>query len=565
MAKKILWILLAIVLVMALAAAAGLGFAWYQNNHIFVEDAVYPIDAQELDLRGQDISFAHYDAVHSQLPSCVIYWDVPFQGGKYSNDTQVLSVSDLTEKDIQIIVNYFPRLKTLDASGCGNYAILEEFQRQKPDCEVIYEVTLGGKSFAPDVTELTLENGDYDYDTLLENLPHLPNVQSVHLKMPELTLEQIDALKAAIGNIRFSCTVEIGGVEYETDTTSLDLSGLSSGDVAAVSDKLGMLPQLQSVELMKADGTTNLTKQDVKALKEAAPGASFHYTFDFYGTTVSTTDEEVHIKNKNIGDEGLDDVRLTLDLMENCSRFVLENCRITYSKLAEVRDEYRDKTKVVWRVEYGGGSCLTDSEVIRCTYELSNSNSKNLIYCEDVRFMDVGHNDVTFLSDFSFVTGMPNLEAIILSSAYVKDLTPFASCKNLKFFEAAFCGLIEDISPLAQCEKLEMVNISFTKVTDISPLYELPITNLCAKNYSQYRVSEEDQAKFAELKPDCWAMYVGEQPYGPGWRYTEDGEDYLPYYAMLRKVFRYDDATIPNSVGWKLREGDTDLPTAETN
>ena len=89
MAKKILWILLAIVLVMALAAAAGLGFAWYQNNHIFVEDAVYPIDAQELDLRGQDISFAHYDAVHSQLPGCEIYWDVPFQGSRYSSQLVV--------------------------------------------------------------------------------------------------------------------------------------------------------------------------------------------------------------------------------------------------------------------------------------------------------------------------------------------------------------------------------------------------------------------------------------------------------------------------------------------
>ena len=565
MAKKVLWILIAVVLVLALAAAAGLGYAWYQNTHIFVEDAVYPIDAQELDLRGQDISFEHYDAVHSQLPNCVIYWDVPFQGGRYANDTKVLTVSDLTEKDIQIILNYFPKLKTLDAGSCGNYAMLEEFRRQMPGCEVLYEVTLGGKAFVPDVTELTLENGDYDYDTLMENLPHLPGVQSVTLKMPELSLEQIDALKAAFENITFSCTVGIGSVEYTTDTTALDLSNIASADVPEVSEKLAMLPQLASVELMRADGSTGLTKQDVKALKEAAPEASFHYAFDFYGTTVSTTDEEVHIKGKNIGDEGLDDVRLTLDLMENCRRFVLENCRITYSKLAQLREDYRDKTKVVWRVEYGGGSCMTDSEVIRCTYELTDSNSKNLIYCEDVRFMDVGHNDVTFLSDFSFVEGMPNLEAIILSSAYVKDLTPFASCKNLKFFEAAFCGLIEDISPLAQCEKLEMVNISFTKVKDISPLYELPITNLCAKNYSNNRVSEADQAKFAELKPDCWALYTGEQPYGPGWRYTEDGKDYLPYYAMLRKVFRYDDATVPNSVGWYLREGDTDLPQAESN
>lgn len=563
MAKKVLWILFAVVLVLALAVAGCAGYFWYQNNHIFVEDAVYPIDAQMLDLRGQDISFDHYDAVRSQLPGCVVYWDVPFQGSKYSNDTQKLTVSDLTEKDIQIILNYFPRLKTLDASGCSNYAILESFQQLLPECEVIYEVTLGGKAFAPDVSELTLENGDYDYDTLMENLTHLPKLQSVTLKKPELSLEQIDALKAAFENISFSCTVEIGGVEYTMDTTELDLSGITSADVAEVSEKLAMLPGLTSVELMTAGGSSNLTKEDVKALKEAAPEASFHYIFDFYGETLSTTETtEVTIKNVKIGDDGLGEARLALDLMENCSRFVLDNCQVSNENMAQLREDYRGKTKVVWRVPYGGGSCLTDSEVIRCTYELTDKNSKNLIYCEDVRFMDVGHNDVTFLSDFSFVTGMPNLEAIIISSAYVKDLTPFASCKNLKFFEAAFCGLLEDISPLAACEKLEMVNISFTKVKDISPLYELPITNLCAKNYSQYRVSAEDQAKFAELHPDCWAMYTGEQPYGAGWRYTEDEKGYLPYYAMLRKVFRLDDNVIPNSVGWYLREGDTDLPEA---
>ena len=73
----------AVVLVLALAVAGVTGYFWYQNNHIFVEDAVYPINAKTLDLRGQDISFEHYDAVHSQLPNCEIYWDVPFQVGKY--------------------------------------------------------------------------------------------------------------------------------------------------------------------------------------------------------------------------------------------------------------------------------------------------------------------------------------------------------------------------------------------------------------------------------------------------------------------------------------------------
>ena len=564
MAKKVLWILFAVVLVLALAVAGVTGYFWYQNNHIFVEDAVYPINAQTLDLRGQDISFEHYDAVHSQLPRCEVYWDVPFQGGKYPNDSAKLTVSELTEKDIQILANYFPDLKTLDAGACSDYAVLESAKKQLPGCEVLYEVSLGSKSFAPEESELTLEVGDYDYDTLMENLAYLPNVQQVTLKKPALSLAQIDALKAAYEGITFNCTVEIGGTEYTTDTTELNLSGIGSGDVAGISEKLAMLPGLTSVELMKSDGTSSLTKENVKTLKEAAPEATFHYVFDFYGETLSTTETtEVHIKNVNIGEDGLPEARLALDLLEKCSRFVLENCQISNESMAQLREDYRGKTKVVWRVPYGGGNCMTDSEVIRCTYELTDKNAQNLIYCEDVRFMDVGHNDVTFLSDFSFLTGMPKLEAIIISSAYVSDLTPFASCKELKFFEAAFCGNIEDLSPLAQCEKLEMVNISFTKVTDLSPLDNVPVKTLFAQNYSNKRVSQEQQNHFAELHPDCLTQYTGDQPYGRGWRYNEN-DKYLPYYAMLRKVFRLDDAIIPNSVGWYLREGDTDLPTAES-
>ena len=293
LAKKVLWILFAVVLVLALAVAGVTGYFWYQNNHIFVEDAVYPINAKTLDLRGQDISFEHYDAVHSQLPNCEIYWDVPFQVGKYPNDTTKLTVADLTEKDIRILLNYFPKLKTLDATACSDYAVLESAKQQLPGCEILYEVNLGGKSFAPEVTELTLEVGDYDYDTLMENLQYLPDVQHITLKKPELSLEQIDELKTTFGNITFDCTVDIGGTEYTMDTTELNLSGISSGDVAGISEKLAMLPGLTSVELMKSDGTSSLTKDDVKTLKEAAPEATFHYVFDFYGETLTEKQREL--------------------------------------------------------------------------------------------------------------------------------------------------------------------------------------------------------------------------------------------------------------------------------
>lgn len=548
MKKKILVVLVVLLVILVLAAAGVLGFMWYRDNHIFVEDAVYPIDSVSLDLRGQEISFEHYDSVHAQLPGCEILWDVPFQNGRISNDAQSISVTTLTEEDLNTLYNYFPGLKTLDASGCQAYDLLEAFRETRPDCEVIYEVTLGGKSFDPDVTELVLEPGDYDLDTLTANLPHLPQVAAITLKTPDLSLEQIDGLKAAFENIAITCTVEIHGVEYNTETTKLDLSALTSEEVAETCEKLAMLPGLTSVELMDADGNSALSMEDVKALKDAAPEASFHYVFDFYGTSICTTDEEVKLYGKKIGDDGADTLRAALDLMENCSRFVLEYCNMSNDVLAQLRDEYRDKTKVVWRVNFGGGSTLTDAEVIRCTYDLLDDNSHNLIYCEDVRFVDIGHNE--WLDSVDFVAGMTNLEVIIISGAPVKDLTPFANCKKLRVLEAAFCNYIEDISPLAECESLEMLNISYSHVTDLSPLDNLNLTNLCAMYEGKSRIPQEEQERFDALKPDCETHYVGSQPYGSCWRYAEDEITKRDWYAEICDAFRYPNA--PNNVGWYL-------------
>lgn len=555
MKKVLITILVVIVLVLSLGIAGAVGYIWYRENHIFVEGTAYSINAESLDLREEDISLAHYEAVHSQLPDCEILWMVPFQGGKLSSDTTEITLEKLTREDMERL-SYFPNLTTIVAEF-EDYAILEELQVARPDLNVRYKVNIGPTALDPESTWLNLQPGDYDYDTLMANLLYFPKLETVTFKKTDLTMEQLEALRAAYENITFNCTVWLLDQELDMEITELDLSAISSDQVEEVAQKLSLLPNLTNVELMTSDSTSQLTKADVKALQAAAPGVVFHYTFEFFGQTLSAADEEVIFKNVKMGDEAEEELRLALDLLPNCKRFVLDNCQFSDEVLAQVREDYRDQTKVVWRIWFGKGSTLTDAEIIRAVYDLSDNNCKDLIYCEDARFIDFGHNgdDGNYLHDCSYVAGMPNLEAIILSSAYISDLSAFASCKNLKMLEIAFCGLVTDISPLASCEKLEMLNISFTGVTDLSPLDDLPITLLCAMNYSNNRVSQEEQERFQQLHPDCWSQYVGEQPYGPGWRYTEDGKDYLEYYQLLRDVFQYDIyPKTPNHVGWYLSE-----------
>lgn len=550
MSKKVVTVLAVIALVLALVVAGALGFLWYRNTHVFVEGKAYSNRVDSLDLRQESISIEHYDQLKALLPDCEILWNVPFQNGTVSSDCGELTIDTISDGDIELMAAYFPNLKKVDASRCGDYAMLEKLQARLPELDVIYTVSLGGKSFAPDSTELSLAPEDFDLDTLTANLPYLSQVNTLEFLRTDLTLEQVEQLRTNFPGITFAFTVELLGQEYGEDTTELDLSAMTSEQVVEVSQKLPMLPALEKITLTDGEGNSQLPKEDVKTLQEAVPGVVIDYSFDFFGTRLSTAEEEVHIKNVKIGDEGESEVRAALDLLPNCKRFVLENCQISNEVMAKLRDDYRDRTKVVWRVSFGKGSSLTDAQILRAVYDLVDTNCANLTYLEDVRFMDIGHNE--FLKESSFISGMKSLEYVIISGSMISDLKPFANCKNLKVLEAAFCEYIYSAEGLESCENLERLNISYTHITDLSPLDNLNLVNLCAMYEGKSRVPVEEQERFKALKPDCKMTFVGSQPYGSAWRY-DDNNDPLEWYTTIRKVFRYDifPAT-PNHVGWYL-------------
>lgn len=575
MKKKLVTVLVIIAVVLALGIAGALGFVWYRDNHVFIEGDAYPLDSQQIDLTGKEISVAYYEELQEKLPDCNIRWMVPFHGGKYPSDTESLTISELTVEDVELIARYFTNLKTIDAMQCHDYEALEVAAATLTQCELNYHVNLGHpghyvhyqvETAQLTFVELTAGEPDFDFDTLMKNLAHMPRLKQLTLKKVPYSHEQIESLKAAYPEIEFLCTVEILGQEYDMETTELDLSGMTGEDAVAVVDQLKLLPNLTYVNLNPENGIGALSKEDVKKLLAAVPGVTFDFSFDFFGETLTTASEEVKLTNVRIGDENETEVRLALDLLGNCKRFVLDNCHMSDEVLAKIRDDYRDRTKVVWRVWFGGGSSLTDAEVIRCTYDLVDDNCADLYWCEDVRFVDFGHNE--WLDGCDFIAGMKSLEYCILSGAPIKSLEPFANCKNLKFLEVAFCEYIESVEPLKNCTKLEKLNISNTHVVDLAPLDNLPLTHFVAMeiNAGKSRVSEEEQARFISLHPKCWSSFEGKQPYDDGWRRDTDRKTPLPHYATIQIAFRYPHA--PNNVGWYLKEEERTamealLPAAE--
>ena len=432
-------------------------------------------------------------------------------------------------------LNQYPNLKSVDLSGSTCYATILEYIQEHPKVDVTYTVDLGGTSVSSKAKSVVLEPGSFSYDILLENLQYLPNLATVSLPSVNLTPEQIDGILAAYPALTLEYSVSLFGQNVALSTTELDLTGMGDDQVEEACEKLGMLTSLTDVSL-----SSGLSMESVARLQDAAPNVTFHYSFTLFGKSVSTTDEEIIYKNQTIGNDGEANLRRALAILDNCTRVVLDNCGFDYEVLAKVREDFREGPKVVWRVYFGVDkryNLLTDEDTLRAVYNVTDDTCGPMKYCEGVKYMDIGHNE--YLTDLSFVSGMPDLEVMIASGSAVAELVGFENCKKLVWLELASCLKLKNIDSLAGCESLQYLNICYTKVTSYEALDGLPLQRFVCLSP---KASAKEQKTFQEIHDGCRTVFYGySNPWTP-WRYDDNGKTFNAYYKdVVRKAFNYDE------------------------
>lgn len=432
-------------------------------------------------------------------------------------------------------LDHYPNLKSVDLSGSICYATILDYMEKHPNVDVTYTVSFGAEAISNKVSSASLKPDGLDGNLLLENLQYLPNLKSLSLPDLHLGAEQMAAIADAYPELRLDYTVELLGESLSSATTELDLKHMDASQVDEACGKLGLLTNLTDVYL---NGSLSLT--DVAKLQDSNPDATFHYSFSLFGKTLNTTDESVEFVKHSIGNEGEEKLRQALAVLDNCDRFLLDSCNIDYEVLAGLREEFRDTTKVVWRVYFGVNNrynTLTDAEMIRAVYHVTDETVTPLKYCEDAKYIDMGHNE--YLTDLSFIGYMPNLEVFIGSGCAVTDLGNWENCKKLTWLELAYCYKLTNIDTLANCENLQYLNISYAKVTSLMPLDGLPLKRFM---YLQPRANAEEQKTFQAIHEGCLAVFYGtKNPYGYGWRYDDNGKTFNEYYkTVVREAFNYD-------------------------
>ncbi len=538
--------LLALVVCLASCKALTKDLAIVLNEAEFVQLEDYP-KLENLDLTGSTCYSAIEDYIAAH-PEVNVTYAVYICGEAFSpRTTEVhLSSGNFSLEELLQTLPHLPHVRKVTVSNVGlTPNEIATFQEIYPDIQLAYSLDLLGTLYVPDAVELTLPGmtDDLVEDTIAK-LKLFPNLIKVDLmgntsECP-LSPASVVHLQESLPNVFFDYRFELLGQLYTPDTTELTLAGLTTDMLESTIAKLKLFPKLATVDLMGDTTESTLSIADVKMLQEALPGVLFKYQFELFGKTVSTTDTSLEYLDLPIGNEGEAAIREALDILTSCTYFKLDDCGIDNEIMASIRDDYPD-VKVVWRVYCGKFSMCTDETMVRMTNGLTDDTCYNLRYCTDVTHMDLGHNE--HLTDVSYVAFMPKLECVILSGSAVKDISAFANHENLLFMELVYCGYLKDISALESCTNLKYLNISMTKVTDLSSLEKLPLERFISM---KTKVSSSTQKTFKQWHPDCLIRFSGSQPYGYGWRYVDNGQTYNDYYANMRIIFRYDEKSYTN-------------------
>lgn len=481
---------------------------------------------------------------------------VEFSQEKIPVDTTELTM--VLQPGETALLDMLPELTYADLRGSTAYEEIMLWAQAHPQVDVSYSVSFPqGSVVEGDVSSLDLSTlSPQDIPTAVELMGYLPELEELVLLPGRFSPSEVKSLTEAVDGLRFEYSYELDGMVIDHFAESLDLTALSSAAVPEAMELLSALPALSHVELGNSD-ITKLSWDDIYALISACPEVDFDYAFTVYGKIFNLDSTVMDLNHMTLNDNGAEALRAAR-CMKKLELLDMDFCGVPNEAMEQIRDSLPG-VKVVWRIWFGTNySVRTDVEKILASKPsvggtLRDADVQVLKYCSDVKYIDLGHNEI--LTDISFVSYMPKLEVAILAMNDIVDISPLANCPELEYLEIQTNNRLADISPLAACTKLAHLNTAHCReISDISALYGLENLErfwLGASN----GVPQEQKDEFRRLHPDCELDdMVFADPTADGWRVVDIKIDawipiYHPRYELLMEQFGY--LTEDYSFTWK--------------
>lgn len=349
-----------------------------------------------LDIRGNSLSVSAVQSLLAALPNCEVLWSIPIGSTRFDSDSvNIILPPDASAEDLQNLA-LFPRLTSVDAAACKEYAALEAAAAALPQCTITWSIDLLGASYPATTTELDLSGVPLGSpDDLAVQLAAFPKLVTVDLTGQSLSFENMDALKTALPDATFVWDVPIAGVSISSSVAEADISGKTVASVDDLVKPLSYLPNLTKLVMCNC-GPSN---EEMERLITACPNVKFVWMIRIGAWELRTDVKAFSKGNRKTFDGG--------------------------------------------KYVGGGKTNFTSAEL------------EPLKYCTDLIALDLGHGNR--ITDLSILQYLPKLRFLIVAMNKITSIEDLKYCPDLEYLEI-FQNYISDWSPLVNLKKLTHLN-----------------------------------------------------------------------------------------------------------
>lgn len=553
MKKKTRIGILAAALVLLVAAGVFVGV-----NYTLVSGKLVSRHAETIDLRGKNITAKQLTKAREKLPDAHVLWDIAIGGKTFDGESENIVTADFTAGDIPA----FARLENLasaDVSACSDISVILALRAALPEVRVFWTVPLAGESFDGDSENIIVP--DASAEELRAALVRLPELKTLTLTGSTFSLESQLALKEEFPSVSFVWDVTLAGKTFVSDAAALDFTGtpLTEDTLSKIGAALVLLPDARSVTLTAC----GLSEDALRTFSAAHPEILTIWETQLFGVTFTTDAEEIEFTDIPLTVEDAAQIEDMLPYMPNLKKVVMLRCGISNEDMEEINLRHED-VQFVWMVQvyaYGVRTDQTYFSIYNCEYFYGEYDhlADDLRYCHDMIAVDLGH--MHLYGDTYFLTQMPHLQYLILSSAGPNPIPEIGTLKELRFLELGKVSFT-DITMLSECTSLTDIDLMYKRVKS-DEVAEADVQTLCKMTWLKRlylggnMYNEEQMQRLRESLPNTQiVIHNSPEWFAQRWReaeiyfemrdalhmyYIDDDGNHVPYNPYTGEPSQYDD------------------------
>ncbi len=482
----------------------------------------YFTNLHSIDALGAEISPELYLALKEAWPEMDVRWSVPIGTGRYDSQSEsVTLVSDFSEEELGRF-DWLESLRTVDARACGCYEQILALREQRPEVDVLWQISLDGTVYDQDTTQISFSGKDLTVESFRQLLSRFPALERVDMTDCPFTAREQASLQEEYPDVIFGWEIEILGMRCTTAEESVTLAGrtdLGEAEYHELLDAAPMLRGWKNLDLMNC----SFTREQIISLCDALPETHVLWSFDWCGVPVTTADEEVDLSNIPMSDTQA--VEEMLPYMYNLKKVDMCNCGLSYETMDALTDRHPE-TRFIFVIDFSRYHVRTDTLGFIASIEyygiVSDEDMLKISkHCKDMISIDVGHREP---AHYDFLANMPQLKYLVLADGSATDISSFSHLKDLVWLEMTKCNA-QDPTPLLECTALESLDVAFTAFPDRQKNFEVfsQMTWLQRLWISPAQFTETQLEQLREALPDTEiyiCTYIGDRC-GGTWRENE--------------------------------------------